>query len=275
MIRKVGIALTVFSCFLGSACKERRSPPEYDNESEDQEGQAAVKEGVGAEESKDPEGDEEVRRLAAEKEASDQKIAELQRILLEIETKMKDGNSLTDAEKIAYQQQLDQIKKDKEAAEAKRIALEEEAKKAEAARKRFSIYYDKPEAGVRDDCLMFEGDLMADGALLRVRPCDFGLGQQFFLTYVNETDFRLTSRQSNKCIGVVDNSKLPDTALVQQVCGNMPGQIFRLMEKAPSLFNLQNLNSLLCMKILADGRIRQNNCQTTSSPFRLAVSEGA
>ena len=251
------------------SCKERRISPESDGSDNPM---SSLGEDVGPEGSKDPVAEEELRRLAQEQASSEQKVADLQKLLDDLQSKMTSGN-LTEADKLAYQKQLDQIVKDKEAAEAQRKAVEEEMRKATAARKRYRLVYDKPDPNV-DDCLVFEGDPMLDGAQLRVLPCNANSPNQLFMIdNLNETTLRFISSLSSKCVSVINDSKDADAQLVQKPCGTIPGQTFRMITKATNEYYFQNTGSSLCLKIMGDGHVHQNNCQTNASPFHINLIE--
>ncbi len=272
-LRFICVMITLFMTLaLSLSCKERRIKPES-SEGSDANAMASGNEAVSFETSKDPEVEEELRRLAQEKVSSEKRVEDLQKMIEDLEGKMNAGGTLSEGDKVAYQKQLELIMKEKQAAEAQKKAVEEEMRKAAAARKRFYIAYDKPEP-TPDDCLAFEGqDPSLDGAQLRVLPCNKSPQQVFMIDNITDSTFRFVSSLSSKCISVLNDSKEADAQLVQKPCGTMPGQVFKMIEKTANEFYFQSTNSGFCLKIIGDGHVHQNNCQTTASPFHINLVE--
>jgi hypothetical protein len=124
---------------------------------------------------------------------------------------------------------------------------------------------------VKNDCLGIPGGSTLDNAQLTSAPCvTAAQNQQFTVLGPANTFFSIKPRLSNKCLSVANT--VEGTAVVQKTCTNTTDQSWEFFVRGAAEFRLRNQYSGKCLKIQADGKIIQGDCNLNSTYFSWFVA---
>ncbi|MDQ3232811.1 MAG: RICIN domain-containing protein, partial [Pseudobdellovibrionaceae bacterium] len=121
-------------------------------------------------------------------------------------------------------------------------------------------------AKVKNDCLGVPAGSTLDNVQLTSTPCSAtAQNQQFTVLDPANQFFFIKPRLSNKCMSVVSNAE--NAAVVQKTCTNTTDQSWEFFVRGTAEFRLRNQFSGKCLKIQADGKLIQGDCNLNSTYF--------
>ncbi|HET9236812.1 MAG TPA: RICIN domain-containing protein [Oligoflexus sp.] len=124
---------------------------------------------------------------------------------------------------------------------------------------------------VKNDCLGIPGNSTLDNVQMTSAPCVTGAqNQQFAIPDPVPTFFTIKPRLSAKCLTVI--SAAENAAVVQRSCTNTTDQSWEFFVRGAAEFRLRNQFSGKCLKIQADGKIIQGDCNLNSTYFSWFVA---
>jgi hypothetical protein len=124
---------------------------------------------------------------------------------------------------------------------------------------------------VKNDCLGIPGNSTLDNVQMTSVPCVTGAqNQHFAIPDPVPTFFTIKPRLSAKCLTVM--SAAENAAVVQRTCTNTTDQSWEFFVRGAAEFRLRNQFSGKCLKIQADGKIIQGDCNLNSTYFSWFVA---
>ncbi len=224
-------------------------------------------------------------QLASNKTLTEQQKVDMQKQITDLQTQKtaldKQISELT-TKNADLQKQLDQAK-----AENDRLQRELNAARAAAANntattpaastttgtataKLYGFKYADPNK-VKNDCLTLPGNSTLDNVQITSAPCvTAAQNQQFTVLDPANTYFTIRPRLSNKCLSVASTAE--GAAVVQKTCTNTTDQSWEFFVRGAAEFRLRNQFSGKCLKIQADGKIIQGDCNLNSTYFNWFVA---
>jgi hypothetical protein len=223
-------------------------------------------------------------QLASNKTLTEQQKIDMQKQITDLQTQ-KAGLDKTIAElttkNAELQKQLDQAKLDNErlqrdlanarAAAANNTATAPAASTTGTATgKIYGFKYADPNKA-KNDCLGIPGGSTLENVQLTSAPCvTAAQNQQFTVLDPANTFFSIRPRLSNKCLSVINTTE--GAAVVQKTCTNTTDQSWEFFVRGAAEFRLRNQFSGKCLKIQADGKIVQGDCNLNSTYFSWFVA---
>ena len=124
---------------------------------------------------------------------------------------------------------------------------------------------------VKNDCLSIPGNSTLDNVQATSAPCVTGAqNQQYVIPDPVPTFFTIKPRLSAKCLTVVSSAE--SAAVVQKSCTGTTDQSWEFFVRGAAEFRLRNQFSGKCLKIQADGKIIQGDCNLNSTYFSWFVA---
>lgn len=207
----------------------------------------------------------EQQKLDMQKQINDlttQKVA-LEKQITDLNTKNTDLQKQLDAAKAENAR----LERELAAAKASQPAANNTAPTTNTAAtgKFYGFRYADPNK-VKNDCLTVPGGSTADNVQLTSAPCSTtAQNQQYTVLDPANQFFFIKPRLSNKCMSVVSTAE--NAAVVQKTCTNTTDQSWEFFVRGSAEFRLRNQFSGKCLKIQADGKMIQGDCNLNSTYF--------
>ena len=217
--------------------------------------------------------------LATNKTLSEQQKVEMTKSITDLQVRRdaleKDLKDMTD-KNAALQKQLDDAKTQNAALQrqldaaraAQQTQQTQQATTTNTATTAANFYKFRyvDAAKVKNDCLDVPSGNTADGVQLISYPCNTASQNQLYVvTNPANQFFTIKPRLSGKCITASSNAE--GAAVIQKTCTNTTDQTWEFFVRGQAEFRLRNQFSGKCMKILADSKIVQGDCNTNSTYF--------
>jgi hypothetical protein len=73
--------------------------------------------------------------------------------------------------------------------------------------------------------------------------------QRWTFKELDSGEYEILNRRRDKCLGIVDESPVPEELAVMQECSRSDGQLWQLQESDDGYFEIVNVNSDMCLSV--------------------------